>query len=136
MTLGFITPEYPHKSIKSSAGIGTSMGNLVPGLIAHGVSVVLFVYGQDADEKIVEAGLTLYRIKSRKYKFGSWFFSRKHLERFVTKKVLEHKIDALEAPDWTGPTAFCRFPVPLTIRLHGSDTLFCTIENRRQKLKN
>ena len=42
----------------------------------------------------------------------------------------------IEAPDWTGITAFMRFNIPLVIRFHGSDTYFCHIEKRAQKFKN
>jgi glycosyltransferase involved in cell wall biosynthesis len=42
----------------------------------------------------------------------------------------------VEAPDWTGITAFMNLKVPLVIRFHGSDTYFCHLENRKQKFKN
>ena len=42
----------------------------------------------------------------------------------------------IEAPDWTGITAFMNLQCPLLIKLHGSDTYFCHIEKRHQKYKN
>jgi glycosyltransferase involved in cell wall biosynthesis len=39
-------------------------------------------------------------------------------------------------PDWTGITAFMKFSIPVVMRIHGSDTYFCDLEQRQQKLKN
>jgi glycosyltransferase involved in cell wall biosynthesis len=50
--------------------------------------------------------------------------------------VQEKAIDILEAPDWTGITAFMKFKVPLVIRFHGSDAYFCKLDGRKQKFKN
>ena len=49
---------------------------------------------------------------------------------------MQNGINVLEAPDWTGITAFMSFKCPLIIRLHGSDGYFCKLENRPQKTKN
>ncbi|NMH29479.1 glycosyltransferase family 4 protein [Flavobacterium silvaticum] len=135
-TVGFITPEYPHGSVRQTAGIGTSLGNLVPELVKKGIRVILFVYGQDADEEIAEDGYILYRIKNRNYRFAGWYFNRKFLQDFISQKIRIHTINIIEAPDWTGITAFCSFPVPLVMRFHGSDTYFCHLEKRPQKWKN
>src|SRR5690606_34870048 len=42
----------------------------------------------------------------------------------------------IEAPDWTGITAFMSLKCPLIIRFNGSDSYFCRLENRPQKKKN
>ncbi|MGM1056442.1 MAG: glycosyltransferase family 4 protein [Bacteroidota bacterium] len=42
----------------------------------------------------------------------------------------------MEAPDWTGITAFMKLKCPLVIRMNGSDAYFCQLENRKQKKKN
>ena len=41
----------------------------------------------------------------------------------------------IEAPDWTGITAFMRLKAPLVIRFHGSDTYFCHLEKTASKNK-
>ena len=46
------------------------------------------------------------------------------------------KIDIVEAPDWTGFTAFINLKCPLVIRENGSDTYFCYLDNRKVKFKN
>ncbi len=50
--------------------------------------------------------------------------------------MFRDKTDAMEAPDWTGITAFMKLRCPLVIRFHGSDAYFCQLENRPQKKKN
>ncbi len=54
----------------------------------------------------------------------------------MNRQVVKNKIDVLEAPEWTGFTAFMKFKCPHVIRLHGSDTYFCHLENRKVKRKN
>jgi glycosyltransferase involved in cell wall biosynthesis len=136
MHIAFLTPEYPHERVAHAAGIGTSIKNLVVALAKKNVKVSVFVYGQQDDAVLVEDGMTIYLIKNRKYKFMGWYYHRKYLENYLNKYILSEQIDTVEAPDWTGITAFMRLKVPLVIRFHGSDTYFCHIEKRHQKLKN
>ena len=136
MHLGFITPEYPHPRVKTAAGMGTSIKNLVVTLTRKGITVSLFVYGQDEDDIIEADGAKMHLLKNKKYAFGGWYLHRKYINRYVNKYIDRDKIQAVEAPDWTGITAFMKFKVPLVIRFHGSDTYFCKLENRPQKSKN
>lgn len=136
MHIAFLTPEFPHVKVNHAAGIGTSIKNLAIALAKEGLVVTVFVYGQKTNEIIVENGITLHLIKNRKYKFLGWYFHRKHIEKYCNTIISKEKISILEAPDWTGITAFMNFKIPLVIRFHGSDTYFCHLENRKQKLKN
>jgi glycosyltransferase involved in cell wall biosynthesis len=136
MHIAFLTPEYPHERISHSAGIGTSIKNLVTTLVQKGILVSVFVYGQEEDAVFNKDGMTIHLIKNRKYKFMGWYYHRKYLQNYLNKHILSEQIDAVEAPDWTGITAFMRLKAPLVIRFHGSDTYFCHIEKRHQKLKN
>ena len=136
MHIAFLTPEYPHSKIKHSGGLGTSIKNLVVALVAKGVKVTIFVYGQPKLEIFEENGIVFHLIADQKYRFGKWFFYRKYIQNYVNSVVKNEKIDVIEAPDWTGVTAFMNFKVPLVIRFHGSDTYFCHIEKRKQKFKN
>lgn len=136
MHIAFLTPEYPHKRVAHAAGIGTSIRNLVDALVQNKVKVSVFVYGQQEDVVLVEDGMTLHLIKNRTYPFMGWYWHRKYLQSYLNKHILSEQIDAVEAPDWTGITAFMRLKAPLVIRFHGSDTYFCHIEKRHQKLKN
>ena len=68
--------------------------------------------------------------------FGQWYFTRKQINAYVEKQVKKGRIDVLEAPDWTGITAFMKFSVPIVIRLNGSDGYFCHLDGRKQKFKN
>lgn len=136
MHIAFLSPEYPHLKVQNAAGIGTSNKNLANALINKGCLVTLFVYGQKQSEIIVENGIRIHLIQDRKYAFGKWFFYRKHIQNYVNNVIINEKIDIVEAPDWTGITAFMNLKVPLVIRFHGSDTYFCHLECREQKLKN
>lgn len=136
LKIAFLTPEYPHSKIKHAAGIGTSIKNLAVALAAKGLEVTVFVYGQSTNDVFNDLGVNIHLIEDKKYRFGKWFFYRKYIESYVNKVVSLKGIQLLEAPDWTGITAFMNFKVPLIIRFHGSDTYFCHLEQRKQKLKN
>jgi L-malate glycosyltransferase len=134
--LAFLTPEYPHPSSTTYAGLGTSIKNLAEGLILKETKVSIFVYGQKEDLKFTENKIKFHFIRQRNYPFLGWYLYRKFLESYINKAISTERIDILEAPDWTGITAFIKFKCPLVVRLHGSDTYFCKLENRKQKKKN
>ena len=136
MHLSFLTPEYPHPKVSNAAGIATSIKNLADGLVTKGITVSIFIYHQSEDIIFEEKGIRFHLIKHRKYKILGWLLYRKYIESYVNRVILEDGIDAIEAPDWTGITAFMKFHVPLIIRFHGSDTYFCHLEGRKQKWKN
>jgi len=136
MNIGFLTPEYPHPNIKYSAGIGTSIKNLAIELIKQQHKVTVFVYGQNSNEVFNENGVTIHKIAHIKYIVGGWYFYRKKLEKYINQIINKNKIQLIEAPDWTGITAFMKFNIPLVIRIHGSDAYFCNLEGRKQKFKN
>lgn len=136
MHIAFLTPEYPHERVAHAAGIGTSIKNLVVALDQKKVTISVFVYGQAEDTVFWEGKIKIHLIKSRKYPAFGWFLHRKWIQQYVNKWIVLDKIDILEAPDWTGITAFMSFKIPLVIRFHGSDTYFCHLEKRKQKFKN
>jgi len=136
MNLAFLTSEYPHPKIKYSAGIGTSIKNLATELVVQGMQVAIFVYSQDKSELLVDNGIIIHKIKHIRYSVLGWYLYRKHIQNYINKIIVKEKIDLVEAPDWTGITAFMYLKCPVVIRLHGSDTYFCNLENRKQKFKN
>ncbi|MCH3884993.1 glycosyltransferase family 4 protein [Tenacibaculum aquimarinum] len=136
MHIGFITPEYPHNKVKHAAGIGTSVKNLVDALLKKGVKATVFVYSQKQSEVFNDNGVEIHLIKQQKYSLLGWYFHRKYIQKYINKIILKNKIDLVESPDWTGITAFMKFNIPLLIRLHGTDTYFCYLENRKLKKKN
>lgn len=136
MHLAFITPEYPHPLVTHAAGIGTSIKNLAVGLAARGIKVSLFIYQQKEDAVFTEGGIKFHLIQKKIYPYLGWYRYRKLLEKYINNQVISDNIDAVEAPDWTGITAFMNLNAPLVIRFHGSDTYFCELEGRKQKWKN
>jgi glycosyltransferase involved in cell wall biosynthesis len=136
MHIAFLTPEYPHERVQHAAGIGTSIKNLVVALVKEGVTVSVFVYGQEEQAILQEEGVKIHLIKAQKYKTLGWYLHRKYIQNYINKYIVSERIDLVEAPDWTGITAFMNLKAPLIIRFHGSDTYFCHLEQRKQKLKN
>ena len=137
MKIAFLTPEYPHSRTGNSGGLGTSIKNLAIALLDHGISVRVLVYGQKEDALFEDNGIVIQQIKNIKFKGLSWLLTRKKIEKIINKLYINQEIDLVEAPDWTGITSFIR-PVncPVVIRLHGSDTYFCHLDNRKVKWLN
>ena len=136
MQIAFLTPEYPDPKIEYAAGIGTSIKNLAVALVKKKCPVTVIVYGQKKSIIIENEGVIIHLVKDKKYLFAKWFWYRKYIQNYCNRIIKEQNIDILEAPDWTGITAFMKFRIPLVIRFHGSDTYFCHLENRHQKGKN
>lgn len=137
MKIAFLTPEYPHAKTGSSGGIGTSIRNLAIGLLAEGCSVRVLVYGQKEEGVFDDHGITIQQIRNVKWKGLSWWLTRKKLERIINALYANNEIDLVEAPDWTGITSFIQpKKCPIVIRLNGSDTYFCHLDDRPVKWKN
>ncbi len=136
MHIAFLTPEFPHELVAHAAGIGTSIKNLAEALTQKEVKVTVIVYGQAENAQLEENGVAIHILKSKKYRFLGWYLHRKYIQDYVNDLIATEKIDLIEAPDWTGITAFMKLKAPLVIRFHGSDTYFCHLEKRKQKKKN
>src|SRR5690606_7496438 len=136
MNIAFLTPEYPHPKTGKSGGIGTSIFNLAKALSVLGHNISILIYRQDKDDYFVEENIHFYKIKNIKVKGLSLILTQKKVERLINSLYDSGKIDIVEAPDWTGFTAFVNPKCPLVIRENGSDTYFCHLEERPVKLKN
>ncbi len=136
MHIAFLTPEYPHKNLKQSAGLGTSIKNLTIGLTQEGNNVTVFVVFQNKNLTLYDDKIKIVSIARKGYKFLGWYLERKHIQKTIQKEINTNQINIIEAPDWTGITAFMKFSVPLVIRLNGSDAYFSHLEHRKQKTKN
>jgi glycosyltransferase involved in cell wall biosynthesis len=135
--IAFLTPEYPHDHTGRSGGIGTSIKNLATGLLAEGCKVRVLVYGQNKDGLFDDNGIAVQQIKNIKFKGLSWFLTRKKLERIINDLFDDKQIDVVEAADWTGITSFITpKECPVIIRLNGSDTYFCHLDQRPVKWIN
>lgn len=136
MKIAFLTPEFPHPKTGSSGGIGTSILNLSKGLVGQRHEVSILVYGQSEDEVFVENEVFFYRIKNLKLKGFSRFLTQLKIQNLINKLVKEDKVDIIEASDWTGITSNIKPNCPVVIRLNGSDTYFCHLDNRPVKFLN
>ena len=136
MKIAFLTPEYPHLKTKNAGGIGTSILNLSKALSALGHEISILVYGQNEDDYFVDKNIHFYKIKNIKVKGLSLFLTQKKVERLINSLYDSGKIEIVEAPDWTGFTAFIRPKCPIVLRMHGTDTYFCYLDNRKVKYRN
>ncbi|MBN4070656.1 glycosyltransferase family 4 protein [Olleya sp. AH-315-F22] len=136
MHIAFLTPEYPHTNLKHSAGLGASIKNLAIGLTEAGVNVTVFVVFQNKNITFYDDKIKIVSIARKGYKFLGWYLERKYIQKRIQQEINTSQINILEAPDWTGITAFMKFSVPIVIRLHGSDGYFCYLEKRKQKFKH
>jgi len=135
MNIAFLTPEYPNSKFDVSGGIGTSIFNLSHELVKSGHGVHVLVYGQKKDEVFEDEGITFHKIKNVKCKGISRYLSQKKIERIINQLHKEKKIDFVEATDW-GLTSFFNPTCKVILRLHGSDTYFCHLDNRTVKWIN
>lgn len=137
MKIAFLTPEYPHQKTGSSGGIGTSIKNLAMGLLTEGCSVRVLVYAQKEEGIFYDNGICIQQIRNVKFKGLSWYLTRKKLENIINTLYDNKEIDLVEAPDWTGITSFISpKKCPVVIRLNGSDTYFCHLDQRPVKWVN
>ncbi|MGL2966832.1 glycosyltransferase family 4 protein [Flavobacterium sp. XGLA_31] len=136
MKIAFLTSEFPHPKMKSSGGIGTSILNLSKGMTQTGNEVVILVYGQDKDDYFVENGIGFYLVKNPKFKGLSRILTQKKIQKLLNTLVDEDKVDIVEVPDWTGISSFIKPKCPLVVKLHGSDTYFCHLDQRPVKFIN
>jgi glycosyltransferase involved in cell wall biosynthesis len=136
MHICYLTPEYPHPRLNSSGGLGSSIKNLAEQLVQEGIRVTVVVTGQETDEQFKANGIDMYVLAHIKYPLGGFWWYRKHVERYLNRLIKREKIDLVEAPDWTGITAFMRLNAPLMIRFNGSDAYFCHLDGRPQKWEN
>jgi glycosyltransferase involved in cell wall biosynthesis len=137
MKIAFLTPEYSHSKTGPSGGIGTSIKNLALELLSQGCSVRVLVYDQKEDGFFEDRGIQIQQIRNVKIKGLSWFLTRKKLEKIINTLYDQNQIDIVEAPDWTGITSFISpKKCPIVIRLHGSDTYFCHLDQRPVKWIN
>ena len=137
MKIGFLTPEYPHEKTGNSGGLGTSIKNLAHALTAMGHEVLILVYGQQKDAIFLDHKVEVHQIKNIKFKGLSWFFTRKKIEKIINSLYEKKKIEIVEATDWTGITSFIQpKKCPIVIKLNGSDTYFCHLDQRPVKWFN
>jgi glycosyltransferase involved in cell wall biosynthesis len=136
MHIAFITSHFPFHNAKSVGGIGTSIKNLSDELVTLGHKVSVFVYGQKIDENLMEGGIAIFKIRNIKIKGISKYLTEKKIQKTIISVNKISKIDIVETPDWEGITSFINLQCPIVVRLNGSDTYFCHLDNRPVKWIN
>jgi glycosyltransferase involved in cell wall biosynthesis len=124
MNILFICNEYPPSP---HGGIGTVTQTIARGLFQKGNAIVIAgCYNTISTPLRVDNdnGILIFRLGECKG-FLRYVRNRFKLYLLVKKIIKKHAIDICEAPDYQGLLAFWpRLPVPIVIRLHGSDTYF------------
>lgn len=136
MKIAFLTSEYPHPKANFAAGIGTSIMNLSTELVNQGHQVSVILYGQNNDETFLDNGIEFYKIKNIKFKGFSRYLTQKKIQRLINNLVSNGKVEIIEAADWTGITSNIKLNCPIVVKLHGTDTYFCHLDNRPVKFIN
>jgi len=136
MKIAFLTPEYPHSLTGVSGGLGTSIKSLARSLVNQGHTARVLLYGQKEEDCFEDDGVVVQRIKNVKFKGFSWYLTRKKLERIINQLYIQQELNLVEAPDWTGISSFIHPKCPMVIRLNGSDTYFCHLDQRPVKWGN
>ena len=136
MKIAFLTSEYPHPKANFAAGIGTSIMNLSTVLVNQGHQVSVILYGQNNDETFLDNGIEFYKIKNIKFKGLSRYLTQKKIQGLINNLVSNGKVEIIEAADWTGITSYIKLNCPIVIKLHGTDTYFCHLDNRPVKFIN
>lgn len=133
MKICFLTSEYPHDYCNRFGGIASSIKNLAEGLAANNVEVVVVVYNQELEKDFKENNIQFYFLKRSKVLIFKGVINRMKVQFFLNKLYKQKKIDIIEAPDWAGFTGLINIKCPLIIKLHGSETYFAHLENRKVK---
>ena len=136
MKIAFLTSEYPHPKANFAAGIGTSIMNLSTELVNQGHQVSVILYGQNNDEAFLDNGIEFYKIKNIKFKGFSRYLTQKKIQGLINNLVSNGKVEIIEAADWTGITSNIKLNCPIVVKLHGTDTYFCHLDNRPVKFIN
>jgi len=136
MKIAFLTSEYPHPKANFAAGIGTSIMNLSTELVNQGHQVSVILYGQNNDETFLDNGIEFYKIKNIKFKGLSRYLTQKKIQGLINNLVSNGKVEIIEAADWTGITSNIKLNCPIVVKLHGTDTYFCHLDNRPVKFIN
>ncbi|MFJ1490994.1 glycosyltransferase family 4 protein [Capnocytophaga canis] len=131
--IAYITAEYPNKSMPPAGGIGSFVKVMADSLVKEGYKVTIFLCFSEEDKEWFDGDIRIVQIKKDNSKLA-FLKSRWRINRIIRKYIKKYDINIIESPDWEGLHAFCKFPIPLITRLHGSVTYFNALENKKNSL--
>jgi glycosyltransferase involved in cell wall biosynthesis len=133
MKIAFICGEYPPGR---HGGIGTMTQLLARSLAGAGHEArVVGVYpaADTAPEYEEDEGVRVWRLREPSFRLG-WVSARVALFRTIEAWSRSGAVDIVEAPDYQGFTAgWPALPVPVVVRLHGSESYFAAEMGRPMK---
>ena len=131
---GYLTTEYPGIS-SHYGGIGTSIRDLVQGLINRKVVPYVILINDLEDSVQSLDGANIIKIKRKRLPGLTAYLTGIKISRVVNDLVSQGKINVLEVPDWTGLSAFVEVNCPVVMRLNGSEGYFKYLEGKSSKFR-
>lgn len=129
--IAYITTEYPHTKFPPVGGIGSFVKTMADSLIGENTEVTVFVCLSDEDAEWMDGKIRIIQIKKARKSKIDFLIDRYRINRVISRYIAKLKIDLIEAPDWEGLHAFCKFNIPLVTRIHGSVTYFNALLGRK-----
>lgn len=129
LRIGFLTPEYPTESY--SGGIGSYVRQMAHSLVGLGQSVVVLLCVSSNEGLTWDGPVAIHRVRTSRFAehlpapLGkrSGLISARQLARLAAKL----RLDVLEAPEFSGLTAFLSLMAPpdlrVVLRLHTGSTI-------------
>ena len=131
MHIGYLTTEYPHENFSPAGGIGTFIKNIAVQFRDKGHNITIFLCFANQNKIWKDEGINIVVIATIENKVIPNFITNRYKINSVVKShIKSDKIDLIEAPDWEGLHAFCKFKIPLITRIHGSVTYFNYLTNK------
>ena len=130
MHICFLCSEYPKVNFPHG-GFGTFVKTIAHQLVANGVnvSVVGINYGGN-NEKSVENGVTIYRLKKNTIRGLSWYLNSKSINHCLKKIHSESPINIVESSELGLAFIKKNSAINYIIRLHGGHHFFAEAEKR------
>ena len=130
MHICFLCSEYPKVDFPHG-GFGTFVKTIAHQLVANGVnvSVVGINYGGN-NEKSVENGVTIYRLKKNTIRGLSWYLNSKSINHCLKKIHSESPINIVESSELGLAFIKKNSAINYIIRLHGGHHFFAEAEKR------
>lgn len=131
MHICFLTHEYPKPGF-SHGGIGTFIQTIGKALVKenHRVSVIGINVYNNEDEKVIDEGVIVYRLKSQKVKGLTWLINSKKIENKIKNLNKKIPINILESTELGLAFLKKEKTIKYLIRLHGGHHFFAEAEKR------
>lgn len=131
MHICFITHEYPKEGFPHG-GIGTFVKTIATALIQNNIQVsVVGINYTATNEKEIDNGVTIYRLKKNTVRGLAWYFNSKAINKKIEEIHSQNPICIIEASELGFAFINKIKEIKYSIRLHGGHHFFAEAENRK-----